>query len=103
MSKTRFYNSANWKRLRALKLRANPICEMCLPDRITLATAVDHIKAINLGGSATALDNLQSLCHACHNRKTTYIERMGKARVPVKGCDANGKPLDPDHFWNKGK
>ncbi len=94
-----FYNSAAWKRLRKAKLAASPVCETCLP-RVTAATEVDHVKAINLGGAPLDWDNLQSLCHECHSRKTYYIERLGRDRVPVKGCDASGRPLDPAHWWN---
>jgi 5-methylcytosine-specific restriction endonuclease McrA len=30
---------------------------------------VDHIKPIKNGGDLMAMDNLQSLCVSCHNRK----------------------------------
>src|SRR5512139_2048447 len=95
-----FYNTAIWKRLRKRKLNANPLCEYCPPGMVTEATEVDHIKAIENGGHRTAWENLKSSCHECHSRKTLYVERLGKDRVPVKGCDALGRPLDPQHPWN---
>jgi 5-methylcytosine-specific restriction enzyme A len=93
-----FYNSAAWKKIRLAKLARNPLCEKCLCIK---ATDVDHICSIRTGGDPLAWDNLQSLCHACHSAKTFFIERMGKDRVPVKGCRADGTPLDPLHHWNK--
>jgi hypothetical protein len=65
------------------------------------ATEVDHIKAISAGGSPTDWTNLASACHTCHSRKTYYIEVLGRDRVPVKGCDPSGRPLDPEHWWNR--
>jgi 5-methylcytosine-specific restriction enzyme A len=92
-----FYNTRTWKRLRKVKLITDPLCAVCGRP----AADVDHQKAINAGGHPTEWDNLESLCHQCHSRKTLYVERMGKDRVPVKGCRADGTPLDPAHPWNR--
>ncbi len=100
-SQHRFYNSKAWKTRRKQKLTADPHCEHCKPRKITRATEVDHKKAINAGGDPLAWDNLQSLCHECHSRKTLYIERLGRDRIPVRGCTEDGKPLDPEHWWNR--
>ena len=40
------------------------------PAKATPAQMVDHVRPINEGGAALDLENLQSLCHACHNRKS---------------------------------
>jgi 5-methylcytosine-specific restriction endonuclease McrA len=101
MPRDRFYNSKAWKNLRKAKLAADPLCEYCPPGRLTVATDVDHVKAISAGGDPLSWKNLRSACHTCHSRKTLYIERFGKDRVPVKGCDASGRPLDPKHWWNE--
>lgn len=98
MPRDPFYNSRVWKFTRRVKLTANPYCESC---KVRLATDVDHIKALTDGGDRTAPGNLRSLCHECHSRKTLYIERMGRDRVPVKGCKPDGTPLDPEHPWNR--
>lgn len=92
-----FYNTKTWKHLRKVKLATDPICEIC---RCTAATEVDHVLAINNGGSPTEWANLRSACHYCHSQKTYYIERLGRDRVPVKGCNPAGMPLDPLHPWN---
>ncbi len=97
MPRNAFYNTATWKRIRAAKLAAFPICQYCGTAK---ATEVDHRIAINAGADPMDRDNLVSACHECHSRKTLYIERMGRDRVPVRGCDINGKPLDPAHWWN---
>ena len=83
-------DGAAWRKLRAYVLRYQPICEQCGK----LATDVDHIDNDPTNNDTT---NLQSLCHACHSRKTQAD--MGK-KVTF-GCDALGMPLDPDHHWNR--
>ncbi|MBT3205587.1 MAG: hypothetical protein HOB14_00275 [Gammaproteobacteria bacterium] len=40
---------------------------------------VDHIIEIKDGGSQLDERNLQSLCHACHNAKTS-CERVGRVK-----------------------
>lgn len=72
---------------------------MCQECRVKKATDVHHIRSINAGGSKTEFSNLASLCHECHSKQTLY-ERFGIDRVPIKGCDINGRPLDPQHHWN---
>jgi 5-methylcytosine-specific restriction protein A len=86
------YNTTTWKRLRFIKLTASAICETCeRAGRIVPAMLVDHIVAIKDGGPAfPSIDELASMCSACHNQK------HGKAGV-AKGCDAAGKPVDPRH------
>lgn len=68
-------NSARWRKLRAEKLRANPICEECMTnDASTLASEVHHVVPVESVSGAAAMErlmfnrmNLQSLCHACHS------------------------------------
>lgn len=68
---TAFYQSAAWRRLRMIKLQANPVCEECLRrGLVTEATVVDHIVPINEGGAPLDMSNLQSLCAKCHNIKS---------------------------------
>ncbi len=68
---TKFYQSKAWRDLRAVKLEQSPLCEECARHGITtLAQVVDHIVPINKGGARLDMDNLQSLCHPCHNRKS---------------------------------
>jgi len=94
------YNTAQWQRLRKAKLARDPLCQYCPPGRVVPATQVDHCRAINDGGDPWAWDNLASACAPCHTRKTSHVEVHGQARVPVKGCDADGQPFDQEHPWH---
>ena len=66
------YKTAKWVNLRNLKINRSPLCEECQRMGITtLATTVDHI--VPWRGNMDLffdIDNLQSLCTSCHNRKT---------------------------------
>ena len=66
-----FYESAEWRQVREMKLRRDPFCEECRRANI-IATAriVDHIVPISQGGSRLDMENLQSLCKPCHARKS---------------------------------
>jgi len=63
---SKFYHSKSWKQVRILQLMEFPICKRCP----ALATIADHKTPIDKGGPKLDRDNLQSLCHACHNIKT---------------------------------
>ena len=69
------YKSSLWQRLRAKKLKAHPLCELCLNDSFgaeqTRATIADHIKPHKVYHVLFfSYKNLQSLCKKCHNRKS---------------------------------
>lgn len=67
----RFYSNARWQKLRDRKLKNDPLCEHCLPDVVTPATEVDHIIPVEVDWSRRLdWNNLQSLCHSCHMKKT---------------------------------
>ena len=66
-----FYESPEWRKLRALHLKRNPLCEKCFVNgRITPAVIVDHKVEIKDGGGKLDAENLTSMCRACHNKKT---------------------------------
>lgn len=74
-----FYNSKAWLRLREQALmRDHYLCQHCLKqNRIAHAEIVDHIVPIKVDWSLRlSLSNTQSLCKACHNRKS--MEDKGK-------------------------
>lgn len=58
---------ADWRKLRAQHLAAHPLCHVCG----RLGVDVDHIVP-HRGNDNLRLDfqNLQTLCRACHSRKT---------------------------------
>jgi 5-methylcytosine-specific restriction protein A len=98
------YSTARWQKVRACFLAENPLCIACLERGVTKpATEVDHRQAILQGGDPWSWENLAAYCKRCHSAKTMAVDRQGKDRVPIKGCDVHGYPLDPEHPWNKDR
>lgn len=66
-----FYKSPAWLMTKKKQLERQPFCEECLKkgERVK-ATMVDHIVPIKQGGDKYNPSNLQSLCWACHSRKS---------------------------------
>lgn len=74
-SQDAYYGTARWKKLRNMKLKIQPLCEICLSNNITtLAVIIDHRIPRKEGGT-DSLDNLQSLCRSCANKKTFGKEK----------------------------
>jgi 5-methylcytosine-specific restriction enzyme A len=70
------YNSTTWKKLRLFYLKQHPLCEKCLPDKLTPAVEVHHIREISKGKDiyekqelALDINNLMSLCVPCHHKQ----------------------------------
>lgn len=70
------YATRRWRRLRALKLYDNPLCELC-EQRGVVKPAIDvHHKRSFMSVSvaegrdelAYDMDNLMSLCKECHQK-----------------------------------
>jgi 5-methylcytosine-specific restriction protein A len=66
-----FYDSPQWRRMRAIKIKCTPYCEECYRQgSISEAKIVDHILPIkDCPDRRLDLTNLQSLCLSCHNKK----------------------------------
>lgn len=96
-------NSARWKRLRAEKLRANPVCEECAANGFsTLASEVHHVTPVESVAGVAAMErlmfnrmNLQSLCHACH----AEIHRRAFSHSKEAVQDNNRRVTE--RFWEK--
>lgn len=75
---TRFYNSMDWRVLSRRKLQDDGYkCVKCGK----IASEVDHIKPIQIPGGwelRLDIDNLQSLCIACHNEKHERFKKKRK-------------------------
>lgn len=71
-----FLVNAPWRKIRKLKLKINPLCEICLKeDKITPAKPVDHHKSRKLWPELKLeLENLTSMCDKHHNQKSN-LER----------------------------
>lgn len=70
---------ARWQRLRKMVLARDPLCSDPFGvhgDTAVPATDVDHIVPRSQGGTDDE-SNLQTLCHACHSRKTVQDGRWG--------------------------
>ena len=67
----RLYESPEWRRLRAIYFKRNPLCEVCYAEgRITPAVICDHKVEIKDGGAKLDIENVTAMCRACHNKKT---------------------------------
>jgi 5-methylcytosine-specific restriction protein A len=69
---TTHYNSTPWKKVRAMKKRANPLCQDCLDEgKITPTQEIDHVIPLTVRPDlALVMENLRSLCVECHRAKT---------------------------------
>lgn len=67
------YNTREWQRIRAERLKRDPLCHEC---KKALATVLDHINPVRLGGDFWDVSNHQPLCAKCHNRKSAKEGRM---------------------------
>lgn len=77
----KFYNTTQWRNLRAYYIKNNPICRWCEEeDKVTTAKVVDHITPIKQGGHKTDIDNLQSLCEKCHAQKSAWDRYPAKKK-----------------------
>ena len=64
--RNKFYQTTTWRRLRKMFIERNPLCVECE----AVGQVVDHIVPIKQGGDPLAWDNLQTMCHRCHNIKS---------------------------------
>lgn len=64
--RNKFYKTKRWRDLRLMFIRQQPLCVECGVE----GKVVDHIKPIRLGGAPLDWDNLQTMCHRCHNAKS---------------------------------
>lgn len=71
-----FYNSTAWRKLSINYRRKHPLCVHCLEKGITkVCNVVDHITPIDKGGDKWNTNNLQPLCHRCHNKKSAASKK----------------------------
>lgn len=85
LKKQGFYKKAVWLRLRQQALeRDHHLCQECLKNkRFTPATEVHHIKpAEEYPELALTLENLKSLCWACHEKTKIRAKSGKKSEAP---------------------
>jgi 5-methylcytosine-specific restriction protein A len=71
------YDDRRWRRVRLLHLKDEPLCRHCASKGLVVAAdMVDHIVPLTVNPDGKYDDsNLQSLCNACHGRKTMKERR----------------------------
>ena len=94
----RLYNSRAWRKRAMRQLADEPMCRICASQRrVTAATVADHIEPHRGDSEQFWNGSLQSLCAPCHSGPKQVQDRTGVLR----GCDADGTPLDPGHPWRE--
>lgn len=94
-----WYWAASWRARRDAQLARSPLCELCQQCGLVVAATVANHRIPHKGDWSLFADddNLQSVCRTCHDGAVRSYEATGKMR----GCDANGMPLDPNDPWAK--
>ena len=77
------YQDPRWRRMRAAKVRENPLCEKCeARGKVKQTDEVHHIIPFQMGRTTEGIeqlafdwDNLQSLCTPCHKEEDEAIRR----------------------------
>jgi len=83
------YKSARWAKLRVMKIRANPFCELedvCVrrTGRPAPSTVVDHIESVqDRPDLAYDWDNLRACCKPCHDARTAREQSFVKKRTDI--------------------
>ncbi|WP_200943301.1 HNH endonuclease [Methylobacterium sp. Leaf123] len=101
----RLYSLAIWRRpktgLRAQQLAKQPLCERHLKRGLVVPADTVHHKVPHKGDRTLFADpeNLESTCAECHDG----LIKAEEIRGHVIGSDASGRPLDPDHPWNRAR
>lgn len=66
-----FYLTKRWRNTTTAYRKVHPLCEKCeREDRIRPANVTDHKQDWKEGGAKYDWNNLEALCHSCHNTKT---------------------------------
>lgn len=75
-----------WRKLRLLKLAADPLCWWCLQeDRLVAAEVVDHIQSIvDRPELRMVMSNLRSGCASCHNAHTARSTAAGQRGMQAR-------------------
>ena len=76
-----WYNTKQWRDLRAYKRREQPLCEDCLKnEKVTPVAEIHHVRPFNRGHNIqtqwqlfTDLNNLVSLCTKCHKERHKHL------------------------------
>lgn len=78
------YNTRLWRNTSKAHRRMNPLCINYIHCR-GMAKLVDHKIPLSQGGNQFDWDNMQSMCHSCHNRK-----RQAEGQEAIKSALEEG-------------
>ena len=93
----KLFKTYRWQQRRAAHLASQPLCVMCQAEGRTRAGRVaDHVEPHGGDERKFFEGALQTLCDHHHNSAKQSQEKGGR----LKGFDADGVPLDPNHPWN---
>jgi 5-methylcytosine-specific restriction enzyme A len=100
-----YYRTAHWRALQAACVDVYGGC-CVVPGCLERGVVADHIQTRPNVPYPTELDvieNLRLLClsHDSQVKEQLTGRRRRAGRFTVKGCDALGRSLDPNHRWNK--
>lgn len=87
-----FYRKKPWLQLRKKYIEDNPLCELCHQyDIVSAGAVVDHIVSRRITQDwELDVENLQTLCDDCHNKKTAQEHRINDLDSYIKEMK-NGK------------
>lgn len=102
-----FYLSKEWRAAKLAVLKRDGY--RCVVCRCSVAgkgkSRVDHIIPRSQGGAPLDQTNLRTLCvthdNQSHREKAAGGGGPRVERFIVKGLDADGRPLDPNHPWRR--
>ncbi|TZG28583.1 HNH endonuclease [Sphingomonas montanisoli] len=98
----RIRGSAGVKLRKRRLARTGGLCERCeAAGRVTLATRVDHIQPLALGGEDVD-ENTRNLCEPCH-LEVTAEQFNHAAPIEGRGIGRDGRPTSADHPWNRDR
>jgi len=86
------YGTSRWKKLRAEKLRQSPLCSDCKKP----ANTVHHIIPVKEGGEFWDINNLDTLCRACHEKEHGSRWKQETAKEKAKRLDGWKSFLNED-------
>jgi 5-methylcytosine-specific restriction endonuclease McrA len=93
-----WYWSAEWKQRRRDQLAREPNCRRCAGlGKVVPATIANHVIPHRGNPKLFWHGELESVCKPHHDATIQAEERRG-FKV---GNDARGRPIDPNHPWNR--
>jgi len=105
MARNAYYQTPHWQALRSSALKRDRY-RCTVPGCTAKGTHVDHIKTRPNSDASTwadTLPNLRTLCahHDAQIKELPSGKRRRDGKLVVKGCDASGWPIDPNHGWRR--